>query len=225
MIDSHTDGTNAVEDNGPIAMVAMARYLASLPMRCRPRTVEFSFSTAHFYQRVADPDVRDGGAEQLAERLDHAYDRGTVSAVLVLEHLGAIDYEAAAPAGWQARGRSPPGRNAGDPVHRRDPEPPARLHGRLGRAGLRHEAHDPPAGRRRPGHDHPGALQLRWRGDALQPAPAADDRRHRRPADPLRPRIRGARHRLRCDALGDARVHRARQSGSGRWARARSPAK
>ena len=94
VIDSHTDGTNAVEDNGPIAMVAMARYLASLPMRCRPRTVEFSFSTAHFYQRVADPDVRDGGAEQLAERLDHAYDRGTVSAVLVLEHLGAIDYEA-----------------------------------------------------------------------------------------------------------------------------------
>ena len=62
VIDSHTDGTNAVEDNGPIAMVAMAQYLASLPMRCRPRTVEFSFSTAHFYQRVADPAVRDGGA-------------------------------------------------------------------------------------------------------------------------------------------------------------------
>jgi hypothetical protein len=95
VIDSHTDGTNAVEDNGPIAMVAMARYLANLPMRCRPRTVEFAFSTAHFYQRVGpDPTVRDGGAEQLAERLDRAYDRGTVSVVLVLEHLGAIDYEA-----------------------------------------------------------------------------------------------------------------------------------
>jgi hypothetical protein len=96
VIDSHTDGTNAVEDNGPIAMVAMARYLAKLPMRCRPRTVQFAFSTAHFYQRLdPDPTVRDGGAEQLAKRLDRAYDRGTVSVVLVLEHLGAIDYQAA----------------------------------------------------------------------------------------------------------------------------------
>jgi hypothetical protein len=93
VIDSHTDGTNAVEDNGPIAMVEMARYFAALPMECRPRTIELAFSTAHFYQRVADPAVRDGGAEQLARQLDGEYDQGTVSVVLVLEHLGAIDYE------------------------------------------------------------------------------------------------------------------------------------
>jgi hypothetical protein len=93
VIDSHTDGTNAVEDNGPVAMVAMARYFAALPMACRPRTIQFAFSTAHFYQRVADPAVRDGGAEQLAQQLDRDYDQGTVSVVLVLEHLGAIDYE------------------------------------------------------------------------------------------------------------------------------------
>src|SRR5262249_20695019 len=93
VIDSHTDGTNAVEDNGPVAMVAMARYFASLPVECRPRTIELAFSTAHFYQRVADPAVRDGGAEQLAQQLDRDYDQGTVSVVLVLEHLGAIDYE------------------------------------------------------------------------------------------------------------------------------------
>jgi hypothetical protein len=93
VIDSHTDGTNAVEDNGPVAMVAMARYFAALPAGCRPRTLEFAFSTAHFYQRVATPSVRDGGAEQLAQRLDRDYDKGTVSAVVVLEHLGARDYE------------------------------------------------------------------------------------------------------------------------------------
>lgn len=95
VIDSHTDGTNAVEDNGPIAMVAMARYLAALPLACRPRSVQFSFTTAHFYQRVVDPKDRDGGAEQLAQQLDKDYDKGTVSSVLVLEHLGARDYEAA----------------------------------------------------------------------------------------------------------------------------------
>jgi hypothetical protein len=93
VIDSHTDGTNAAEDNGPVAMVAMARYFASLPASCRPRTIQFAFSTAHFYQRVAGPDERDGGAEQLAKQLDADYDKGTVSAVVVLEHLGAIDYE------------------------------------------------------------------------------------------------------------------------------------
>jgi hypothetical protein len=93
VIDSHTDGTNAVEDNGPVAMVAIARYYAGLPLACRPRTLEFAFSTAHFYQRVAAPSVRDGGAAQLAGQLDHEYDKGTVSAVLVLEHLGAVDDE------------------------------------------------------------------------------------------------------------------------------------
>jgi hypothetical protein len=93
VIDSHTDGTNAVEDNGPVAMVAMARYFAKLPLACRPRTLEFAFSTAHFYQRVAGPDTRDGGAEQLAQKLDRDYDKGTVSAVVTLEHLGAVDYE------------------------------------------------------------------------------------------------------------------------------------
>lgn len=89
VVDSHTDGTNAVEDNGPVAMIAMARYLAGLPIQCRPRTVQFVFSTAHFYQRLRDPAIRDGGAEQLAEQLDRDYDKGTVSSVLVLEHLGA----------------------------------------------------------------------------------------------------------------------------------------
>jgi hypothetical protein len=93
VIDSHTDGTNAVEDNGPIAMVAMARYAAMLPAGCRPRTLEFVFPTAHFYQRVADPGKRYGGAGVIAEQLDSEYDEGKVSSVLTIEHLGAIDYE------------------------------------------------------------------------------------------------------------------------------------
>ena len=93
VVDSHTDGTNAVEDNGPIAMVAMARYLASLPLSCRPRSVEFVFPTAHFYQRLVDVDHRYGGAGVIAKQLDGEYDEGKVSSVLTVEHLGAIDYE------------------------------------------------------------------------------------------------------------------------------------
>ena len=94
VVDSHTDGTNAAEDNGPIAMLAMARYLARLDGACRPRTIQFTFSTAHFYQRLVDRDVRHGGAGQIAAQLDADYDKGTVSSVLVLEHLGAIEYDA-----------------------------------------------------------------------------------------------------------------------------------
>jgi hypothetical protein len=94
VIDSHTDGTNAVEDNGPVAMVAMARYMAGLRASCRPRTLQFVFPTAHFYQRLVDPKKRYGGAGVIAERLDRAYARGTVSSVLVLEHLGARSYDA-----------------------------------------------------------------------------------------------------------------------------------
>jgi hypothetical protein len=93
VVDSHTDGTNAVEDNGPVAMIAMARYFAALPERCRPRTIELSFSTAHFYQRLVGPTIRNGGAEWLARKLDAEYDKGTVAGVLVLEHLGSREYE------------------------------------------------------------------------------------------------------------------------------------
>jgi hypothetical protein len=93
VVDSHTDGTNAVEDNGPVAMVAMARYLAGLPSGCRPRSVEFVFPTAHFYQRLVDLNHRYGGAGVIASQLDGEYDQGKVSSVLTVEHLGAIDYE------------------------------------------------------------------------------------------------------------------------------------
>jgi hypothetical protein len=95
VVDSHTDGTNAVEDNGPIAMLAMARYLAGLSKACRPKTVQFAFVTGHFYQHLEGRKApRDGGAERIAQRLDDAYDAGSVGAVMVLEHLGAYQYDA-----------------------------------------------------------------------------------------------------------------------------------
>lgn len=93
VVDSHTDGTSAVEDNGPLAMLAMAKYLSRLPRHCRPRTVQFSFTTAHFYQRLVSPERRHGGAGDLARRLDRQYDQGKVAGVVVLEHLGARRYE------------------------------------------------------------------------------------------------------------------------------------
>jgi hypothetical protein len=93
VVDTKTDGTNPSEDNGPVAAIAMLRYLAGLPLACRPRTVEFAFATAHFFQRLVDSTHRYGGAGVIAKQLDAEYDQGLVSSVLVLEHPGAIDYE------------------------------------------------------------------------------------------------------------------------------------
>lgn len=103
VIESHTDGTNAVEDNGPAAILAMARYLAGLPRACRPRTIEFAFPTGHFYQRIASPDRRHGGSGVLARQLDAAYDHGGVAGVIVLEHLGAREYAPVARSGAPGR--------------------------------------------------------------------------------------------------------------------------
>jgi hypothetical protein len=87
VVTTHTDGTNALEENGHSPILAIARYFAKLPRRCRPGPMEFAFTTAHFYQRL-------GVLDRYAERLDRAYDRGEVALALVLEHLGAREWEA-----------------------------------------------------------------------------------------------------------------------------------
>jgi hypothetical protein len=104
VVESHTDGVNAVWDNGPVAMIAMARYLARLPRACRPRTIQFAFTTGHLYQRLRGTAVRDGSAELLAHQLDRDYDKGTVAGVVAVEHLGARQYEPV------ARSEGAPGR-------------------------------------------------------------------------------------------------------------------
>lgn len=95
VLTSHTDGVNALWDNGPPAMIAMARYFARFDQGCRPRTLEFAFTTSHLHQRLVPP-ARDGSAEQYARELDQGYADGTVAAVVVIEHLGAKRYDAVA---------------------------------------------------------------------------------------------------------------------------------
>jgi hypothetical protein len=85
VIQSHTDGMNAVWDNGPIGILALAKWFAAQPLSCRPRTIQFVFTTAHLYQSHA-------GASRYAQMLDDEYDGGTVDFVEALEHLGAMEY-------------------------------------------------------------------------------------------------------------------------------------
>lgn len=87
VIQSHTDGTNVHEDNGPLVILEMARYFAKFPVECRPKSLEFAFTTGHFYGNKADVGVY--GSE-----LDFDYEDGTVAMALVLEHMGTLNYAA-----------------------------------------------------------------------------------------------------------------------------------
>jgi len=104
VIESHTDGMNAIWDNGPIAILALARHFAALPRECRPRTMQFVFTTGHLYQHLVDDKDRGGAAEQEAKQLDADYDKGSIALVFALEHLGAREYAA------QPRDGGKPGR-------------------------------------------------------------------------------------------------------------------
>jgi hypothetical protein len=94
VVESHTDGMNAIWDNGPIAILALARHFASLPLECRARTLQFVFTTGHLYQHLLGKGDRGGSAEVFAQQLDKSYDsKGDVALVVTLEHMGARGYE------------------------------------------------------------------------------------------------------------------------------------
>lgn len=74
---ANTDGNTWVQENGVIGMLAFARYYSKLPMRCRPRTLQLVFSTAH------DATVNDGLLPK-----NYKVDRKNTAFVFTIEHLG-----------------------------------------------------------------------------------------------------------------------------------------
>lgn len=83
LLHSHTDGPNAIEDNGPNTIVAISQYLARLPRHSLPRSVMVLLTPGHFA----------GGAGVIAfvERHRQTTLRRTAAA-LTLEHLGALEW-------------------------------------------------------------------------------------------------------------------------------------
>lgn len=83
LLHSHTDGPNAIEDNGPNAIVAISQYLARLPPRSLPRSVMVLLTTGHF--------AGGAGVKGFVQRHRHTTLRRTAAA-LTLEHLGAREW-------------------------------------------------------------------------------------------------------------------------------------
>jgi hypothetical protein len=78
---TNTDGQSWVQEDGVSGLIAFARYYADLPLRCRPRTLQIAFTSAH------DAVIVDGAA-RYAQRLDDQYDGGGVAYAFAVEHLG-----------------------------------------------------------------------------------------------------------------------------------------
>jgi hypothetical protein len=78
---TNTDGQSWVQENGVAGLLAFARYYADLPLRCRPRTLQIAFASAH------DALVVDG-TNRFAEPLDDEYDEGRIAFAFAVEHLG-----------------------------------------------------------------------------------------------------------------------------------------
>ena len=83
LLHSHTDGPNAIEDNGPNAIVAISQYLTRLPRRSLPRSVMVLLTTGHF--------AGGAGVEAFVSRHRDTTLRRTAAAI-TLEHLGAREW-------------------------------------------------------------------------------------------------------------------------------------
>lgn len=95
VINTHTDGPNACEENGPIGLIALARYFRSRPHPPR-RSMVFVFTTGHFQI----PQFGIGHRQATSRWLDDHRDwwdgaEGHRKAVagITLEHLGCMDWQ------------------------------------------------------------------------------------------------------------------------------------
>jgi hypothetical protein len=84
LVNTHTDGPNATEENGALGILALAKYFSKLPKSQRKRTLVFPLTTGHFASPWV-PSIR-GVIEKHPDLISRA-----VAAVTV-EHLGCREW-------------------------------------------------------------------------------------------------------------------------------------
>jgi hypothetical protein len=83
IVNSHTDGQNAFEENGGIALTAMARYFQALGPAARKRTLVFSAFTGHFGPGLPQAQGFVDNHPDLIKR---------AAASVTVEHFGATEW-------------------------------------------------------------------------------------------------------------------------------------
>lgn len=100
VLHTHTDGTNGLEENGQYGILSAAQYLTRLPKTSIPRTIMIVLATGHFADGI-------GTLGFLARHIDDLVPRMT--AVITVEHLGALEYLPTADGDVKPTGRYEPG--------------------------------------------------------------------------------------------------------------------
>jgi hypothetical protein len=98
IVNTHTDGPNATEENGAIGILALATYFAKLPRASRRRTMVFPLTTGHFASPWV-PSIR-GVIEKHPDLI-----RKAVGA-LTIEHLGCREWMDDAAFRYHATGKN-----------------------------------------------------------------------------------------------------------------------
>jgi len=98
LVNTHTDGPNATEDNGGLGILALAKYFAKLPKSERKRTLVFPLTTGHFAGPWV-PSMR-GIIQKYPDLI-----KKTVAA-LTIEHLGCKEWADDASLHYQPTGEN-----------------------------------------------------------------------------------------------------------------------
>jgi hypothetical protein len=98
IVNTHTDGPNATEENGALGLVAIAKYFSKIPRSERKRTMVFPMTSGHFAGPWV-PSMR-GLMQKYPEMIKNA-----VAAVTV-EHLGCREWMDDASFNYKATGKN-----------------------------------------------------------------------------------------------------------------------
>lgn len=95
LVNTHTDGTNAFEENAAIGLLSLARYFAKIPIEKRNKNIVFSFVTGHFQLNQFGDAMNQATTKFLnAHREFWDGKEGNMQAVagLTMEHLGCTEW-------------------------------------------------------------------------------------------------------------------------------------
>ena len=98
IVNTHTDGPNATEENGAVGLVALAKYFSKIPRGERKRTLVFPMTSGHF----AGPWV--SSIRGFIEKYPDVVKRAV--AALTVEHLGCLEWMDDAQLQYRATGKN-----------------------------------------------------------------------------------------------------------------------
>jgi len=98
LLQSHSDGENAIEENGVIGLINIAKYFSRIPQEFRRRTLGVVFNPGHTYGPLTADEAR-----SFVEAHPDIIER--TAGVICLEHLGCPNWLETSPGVYEDMGR------------------------------------------------------------------------------------------------------------------------